>query len=120
MRVLGGSRVSTKEQATDARFRFLSRRTRIEEYVATRSWELKDPLWSDKTRGAVRDDGTRTEDTGRGVEVACRGVLCQGFEWGPHQAMASKRCEMARELPKEISLAKDGRFGVSIPIPAFL
>lgn len=42
MRVLGVARVSTKEQATDAHFSFLSQRTRIEEYVGSRHWELVD------------------------------------------------------------------------------
>jgi site-specific DNA recombinase len=42
MRVLGISRVSTKEQATDAHFSFLAQRTRIQEYVAARHGELVD------------------------------------------------------------------------------
>ena len=42
MRVLGISRVSTKEQATDAHFSFLAQQTRIKEYCAARHWELVD------------------------------------------------------------------------------
>lgn len=39
MRVLGVSRVSTKEQTTHGHFSFMGLGTRIEEYVAARSWE---------------------------------------------------------------------------------
>lgn len=42
IRVLGISRVSTKEQASDAHFSFLAQRTRIQEYCAGRQWELVD------------------------------------------------------------------------------
>ena len=42
MRALGVARVSTKEQASDAHFSFLSQRTRIEDYCNQHHWDLVD------------------------------------------------------------------------------
>ncbi len=54
MRVLGVARVSTKEQATDAHFSFLSQRTRIADYAQTRGWELVDVIEYVQSGGSNR------------------------------------------------------------------